>query len=158
LLVASFLVLAGTPAFAALHEGDVAPPFTVTKAKGGALSLATYKGKPLYVNFFASWCGPCNDEAGAVSSLYKKYRAKGLQVVGVNVLENSSKALGFAQKYNWTFDVATDDGSMGSTYQVVALPVHVFIDRRGKISTYRLGIMEPNEIEDAIKKVLAVAR
>jgi cytochrome c biogenesis protein CcmG/thiol:disulfide interchange protein DsbE len=154
-LIASLIVLAGAPALAALHAGDDAPAFTLPKAAGGTLSLAKFKGKPVYLNFFASWCGPCNEEAGSVTQLYNKYHAKGLQTIGVNELEDSSKALGFAQKYKWPFEVAIDGGDMGKSYGIVGLPVHVFIDKHGKISTYRLGEMDPSEIEDAIKKILA---
>ena len=110
-------------------------------------------GKPVYLNFFASWCAPCNEEAPFVVSLEKKYRPKGLVVVGVDEQEDASKAKGFAAKYNIPFAVVLDDGPMGKDYGAIALPVHVFIDRSGKVSTYRLGEMSAGEIEDAIKKI-----
>lgn len=154
-LVAGLLAATAAPALAVPHAGDDAPAFALPKANGGTVALAKYKGKPLYVNFFASWCGPCNDEAATVGALYGKYRAKGLQTVGVNEQEDANKALGFAKKYKWPFAVAVDGGDMAKAYGVVALPVHVFIDRHGKISTYRLGQMSPGEIEDAIKKIVA---
>lgn len=149
-----FTVAVLTPALAVPHSGDTAPPFTLPQAKGGTLSLQQYKGKPLYLNFFASWCAPCNSEAATVAALYKKYHPKGLATIGVNEQEDKSKALGFAQKYKWPFAIVLDDGNMGKSYGTIALPVHIFIDKTGKVSTYRLGEMEPSEIEDAIKKIL----
>ena len=155
-LVAGFALAAVAPALAVPHAGDDAPPFALANAHGGGtVSLAAYKGKPVYLNFFASWCAPCNEEAGTVATLYKKYHARGLQTVGVNEQEDASKALGFAQKYKWPFALGVDGGDAGKSYGVIALPVHVFIDKHGKISTIRLGEMDPNEIEDAIKKIVA---
>jgi len=146
--------LLAAPALAVPREGDAAPPFKVGDAKGGSLTSAAYRGKPLYLNFFASWCVPCNEEAPSVAALYAKYHRRGLAIVGVNELENASKALGFAHRYKWPFAIAVDDGAMGGTLGVIGLPVHIFIDKNGKISTYRLGQMDPPDIEAAIRKII----
>ncbi len=153
-LAAALAGMTATAALAVPHAGDVAPAFALPEAGGGTISLAALKGKPVYLNFFASWCGPCNEEAPAVNELYKKYHPRGLAIVGINELENESKAEAFAQKYRWPFAVAVDGGDTGKDYGVVGLPVHVFIDRNGKVSTLRLGEMQTGEIEDAIKKIL----
>jgi cytochrome c biogenesis protein CcmG/thiol:disulfide interchange protein DsbE len=152
--VLSFFSAAAAPALAVPHEGDPAPAFTLARASGGSISLANYKGKPLYLNFFASWCGPCNDEAPSVGKLYAKYHSKGFTVLGINELEDKTKALAFARQYKWPFAIAVDDGTMGGSYGIVGLPVHIFIDKSGKVSTYRLGQMDPPEIEAAIKRIL----
>ena len=142
------------PAAATPHAGDPAPAFSAPGAAGGTVSLAGYRHEPLYLNFFASWCVPCNEEAPSVARLFNKYRAKGLRVVGVNELEDKTKALAFAHQYKWPFAIAVDDGSVGNAFGVIGLPVHVFIDKRANVSTFRLGEMDPGEIEDAIKKIL----
>ncbi len=142
------------PALAAPHAGDAAPAFSLPRTTGGNVTLTGLHGKAVYLNFFASWCSPCNEEAPAVALLAKKYAARGLTVVGINEQEDKSKASAFAHQYKWPFAVAVDDGEMGKQYGVIALPVHIFIDRSGKISTYRLGEMDPGEIADAIKKIL----
>ncbi len=153
--VAAFVVATAAPALAVPRAGDDAPAFSLAAARGGNIASAAFKGKPLYVNFFASWCGPCNEEAPDIVRLYREYHKRGLAIVGVDELEEKAKAVGFARKYGWPFAVALDaDGELGQTYGAIGLPVHIFIDKRGKISTYRLGEMEPAEIEDAIKKIL----
>jgi peroxiredoxin len=152
------LALAASAPMAALaipHTGDVAPPFSIAKVGGGTIDLSKFRGKPVYVNFFASWCGPCNEEAPDVAKLYHTYHARGLTVVGVDELEDASKAGDFVHTYAWPFAVGVDgDGSVGHTYGALGLPVHVFIDKRGNVSTYRLGEMDHAEIEEAIKKIL----
>jgi peroxiredoxin len=140
---------------AALHAGDPAPAFNLPRVGGGTLSSASLKGKPVYLNFFAWWCAPCNEEAPSVVQLYKKYHPRGLVAVGIDEQEDPSHAADFVKKYGVPFAAIVDaDGTMGSAYGAIGLPVHVFIDRSGKISTYRLGEMEPAEIEAAIQKIL----
>ncbi len=146
--------LAPLLASAAPHAGDIAPAFSLPKATGGTLSLTQFRGKPTYLNFFASWCGPCNSEAATVAQLYAKYHRRGLATIGVNEQEDKTKALDFAHTYKWPFAIGLDDGNMGREYGAIGLPIHVFIDKAGKVSTYRLGEMERSEIEDAIKKIL----
>jgi len=145
-----------TPASAGVpHAGQAAPPFSLPRAAGGAaVSLASLRGKPVYLNFFASWCSPCAEETPWVVDLYKKYRSRGLVTLGVNELENAQKALTFAKEHGITYPVLVDDGAMGKNYGVIAMPVHVFIDRQGRVSTFRLGEMTSTEIEAAIKKIL----
>lgn len=110
----------------------------------------------MYVNFFASWCGPCNAEAPSIGKLRAQYSKQGLQVVGVDELDAPGQAAAFEKKYNNPYGlVAIDDsGVVGKAYNTVAMPVHVFIDRRGVVTTYRLGEMNPAEIEAAIKTAL----
>ncbi|GAC1308554.1 MAG: hypothetical protein NVS2B3_09690 [Vulcanimicrobiaceae bacterium] len=153
-LVLAATSFAAAPAAAAPHAGDAAAAFTLPRANGGTLSLAQLHGRATYLNFFASWCAPCNAEAASVGDIYRKFHKRGLRVVGVNEQEEKAKALGFAARYRWAFPVVLDDGNMGKEYGVIALPVHVFIDKRGKVSLYRLGEMAPAEIEDAIQKIL----
>lgn len=149
------LVLASVArASAAPHAGDVAPAFDVPSASGGTYASSKFHGKATYLNFFASWCGPCNDEAPDVAKLYAKYHPKGLALVGVDEQEDAGKAKDFATKYKWPFAIVVDGGDMAKAYGAIGLPVHVFIDKRGKISTYRLGEMTPPEIDAAIAKIL----
>ncbi len=152
----AFAAALASPAVAAPHAGDPAPPISIPSDQAGkTIDTAKLLGKAVYVNFFASWCPPCNDEAPNVKKLYGKYEKRGFVAVGIDELENAAKARDFAKKYGWTFPVGIDqDGKVMNDYRGVALPVHVFIDRKGKISLVRLGEMTSGEVEDQIKKIL----
>ena len=107
----------------------------------------------MYVNFFASWCGPCNVEAPWIARLRAKYAKTGLQVVGVDELEAASSGMAFVKKHDNPYGlVAVDEnGTVGKDYVLLGLPVHVFIDRRGIVTAYRPGEMNESEIDAAIK-------
>ncbi len=135
--------------------GEPAPAFTVPRVDGKTQTLAALHGKPVYLNFFASWCAPCNEEAPSIVGFFKKYRGRGLVTIGIDELEAKQKALDFAHKFGAPYTIVLDnDGTMGKDYGAIGLPVHVFIDRRGTISTIRIGEMRPDEIESAIKKII----
>jgi len=156
--VAAWLLSAALPAFAIPHAGDVAPGFSLPAARGGTIEARTFAGKPTYLNFFGSWCSPCNTEAPSVGRLYRTYHKRGLSVIGMDEQESAAKGVEFARRYGWSFPIAVDNGSVAASYGVVVgLPVHVFIDRYGKVSTYRIGEMSPTELEDAIRKIVYYA-
>jgi peroxiredoxin len=153
---AAALALIPAVAFAIPQAGRPAPAFSLPTPDGKTISLSSLRGKPLYINFFASWCGPCNAEAPSIGKLRTQYAKQGLQVVGVDELDAPGQAVAFEKKYNNPYGLLAidDNGVVGKAYNTVAMPVHVFIDRRGVVTTYRLGEMNPAEIEAAIKTAL----
>src|SRR5580692_3620636 len=98
--VVAALVALAAPALAIPRPGDVAPPFSLSTADAKTVSNATLHGKPVYLNFFATWCGPCRVETPSIVALSKKYARRGLRVVGIDVGENAGKAQGFAHDFN----------------------------------------------------------
>ena len=151
----AILAASALPALAAPHAGDDLPAFSIPADKSGTIDSKKLLGKAVYVNFFASWCPPCNDEAPYVRKLYGKYQKRGFVVVGIDEAEGANSAQAFAKKYGWTFPVGQDaEGKVLDPYHSPGLPVHIFIDRKGKISLVRFGIMEANEVEDQIKRII----
>jgi peroxiredoxin len=153
-LATAALLLAPRSAPASLPAGRTAPIFTLPRAGGGTLSLASLRGRPVYLNFFATWCPPCNDEAPDIARLALRYRARGLVVLGIDEQEDPRRAGDFIRKYHLPYPVLLDDAAIRDRYAVFALPVHVFIGRDGKIKASRDGEMSRAEIEAAIRATL----
>ncbi|HVA38877.1 MAG TPA: TlpA disulfide reductase family protein [Candidatus Dormibacteraeota bacterium] len=132
-----------------------APAFSLPLANGrGKVSLAAFRGHPVYLNYFAAWCPPCNAEAPSLAKLARAFAPKGVVVIGIDELEGAKQALGFALKYQLPYRIALDtDGAVGAAYGVYALPVHVFIDRRGRVAYYRLGEMDAAQIKSRLESI-----
>ena len=134
--------------------GRPAPPWTEPSLPGPSLSLAALHGKAIYLNFFASWCPPCNAEAPAIDSIARDYAAQGLQVVGVDVLENARKAADFRSEHHLTYPVVVDGGTLRDQYAVNGLPVHVFIGRDGIVQRIVVGEMSALEMRHSVERLL----
>ena len=135
--------------------GRAAPDWSEPIAPSGSLSLASLRGKAVYLNFFATWCPPCNEEAPAVNQLQKQFASKGLQVVGIDVLENEAKADRFRTDHHLVYPAVVDDGTLRDQYNINGLPVHVFIDRQGIVRNIVVGELAPAEIRADVIKLLA---
>jgi cytochrome c biogenesis protein CcmG/thiol:disulfide interchange protein DsbE len=143
---------AAPPQFASV--GQPAPAFEEPKVDGGTLSLASLKGKPVYLNFFATWCPPCNEEAADVNAVQHDFAARGLQVVGVNVLENAKKAKSFVDLHHLTYPAVVDDGALRDAYRINGMPVHVFIDRQGIVRKIAIGELTKAEMTADVRTIL----
>ena len=136
------------------QAGHPAPDFNAPLSSGGNLKLSSLHGKAIYLNFFANWCPPCNEEAPDVNALQKKYKKRNFIVVGVDERESANRANDFLRKYGLVYKAVLDDsGSIMQPYGAIGLPVHVFIDRRGNIKLVRNGEMSKSDIEKAIRSI-----
>jgi peroxiredoxin len=137
------------------HVGRPAPDWTEQTASGSKMSLSSLRGKAVYLNFFATWCTPCNEEAPYINALQKQYGPQGLQTIGVDELENAKKAKQFVDKYRLVYPtVLDDDGTLAAQYRFFGLPTHVFISRSGVIEEIHPGEMSKAQIAAAIRSIL----
>src|SRR5438874_10415128 len=117
-------------------SGKTAQPknFTLPRLdKPGKLELASLRGKVVVLNFWASWCVPCKQEAKTFQRVWQEYRSRGVVVLGVDSKDFSGDAHSFAKRYGLTYPLVRDsDGSLWGPYGVSFLPVTRVIDRRGK--------------------------
>lgn len=138
-----------------IGNGDMAPQWSEALSTGGTLSYASLHGAPVYLDFFATWCPPCNEEAPWIQQLQQRYAARGLRIVGVDMQENATLAQHFRAKYRLTYPVVVDSGTLQDLYNINGLPVHVFIKRDGTIYKTVIGEMARSEIEAAVKTILS---
>jgi cytochrome c biogenesis protein CcmG/thiol:disulfide interchange protein DsbE len=133
-----------------------APSFRMAIFDGGELSLDALRGKPVVLNFWASWCFPaCYEEAPLLESTWRRHKDQGLMVVGVDVQDKEANAREFMRRFNFTFPNGPDPGSKISIdYGVYGVPETFFIDREGQITYKHVGAVTPELMEEQVKVLL----
>jgi peroxiredoxin len=134
--------------------GELAPAFSEPQVGGAPLAMSDLKGKAVYLNFFATWCPPCNEEAPAIDALQHAYAKDGLQVVGVDVLENPQKAQQFMTEHHLSYPAIVDSGTLRNAYRLNGLPLHVFIDRQGIVRAIVEGELQPSDMRSHVQAIL----
>jgi cytochrome c biogenesis protein CcmG/thiol:disulfide interchange protein DsbE len=121
--------------------GEPAPAITGTTIDGRPFDLASLRGRPVVVNFWASWCGPCRDEFPLFKSeLERQGAATGLEIVGVLYEDDPAAARAFADEFGMSWRSVTDpSGAVARDYRVVAPPQTYFIDREGIVRSIQIG-------------------
>jgi cytochrome c biogenesis protein CcmG/thiol:disulfide interchange protein DsbE len=131
-----------------------APEFALKDASGKLVHLSDYKGKVVLLDFWATWCGPCNIEIPWFEQFQKKYGERGFEVLGVSMDDNGWKDITpFAkrQKINYQIVLGNDmTGDLG----IQALPTAFIIDRQGRIAAVEIGLGEKRDFQDAIENLL----
>jgi cytochrome c biogenesis protein CcmG/thiol:disulfide interchange protein DsbE len=138
--------------------GSVAPAFTLRRLDGaGTVSLASYRGKPVVLNFWASWCEPCKSEAAALERDWTSDRSRGVVFLGVDYHDLSSDARRFVSAHALTFPMLEDgSGNVTSRYGISQVPETYVLNRRGRVVAHLRGpITDPGfatEFQSAIAK------
>ncbi len=116
--------------------------------------IALNKGKVVLVNFFASWCPPCEDELPGIFSLQKKYGYDKLTVIGVSVDDNNRELNKILQKLPFNFPVYLDTGSASNTFRVSAIPHNVLYNTKGQMVYDEVGYMDEEDLDAMILKAM----
>jgi cytochrome c biogenesis protein CcmG, thiol:disulfide interchange protein DsbE len=154
--LAGLAIALGATCAAAIEVGQQAPDFDLTGQQGN-VKLSDYKGKAVYLDFWASWCGPCKQSFPWMNEMQAKYAAQGFAVVGINVDAKQADATSFLQQTPAKFDIAFDaKGASPRSYGVKGMPSSVLIGPDGKVLKVHAGFKEEERtaLEDAIKAAL----
>jgi thiol-disulfide isomerase/thioredoxin len=137
--------------------GKSAPDFTLEALDGRNVTLSSYRGQAVMLNFWATWCGPCKIEMPWFVELQKEYGPQGLQIVGVAMDDSSKEEIQkFAQEMGVNYTILIGKEAVGQAYGGVdVLPTTFFIDRDGKIVTREFGLQSRSLFVDNIKKALS---
>ncbi|MDX6514560.1 MAG: cytochrome c biosis protein CcmG, thiol:disulfide interchange protein DsbE [Gaiellaceae bacterium] len=117
-----------------------APLFALDRFGGkGKLSLASLRGRPVIVNFWATWCEPCKKESVELEQTYRRYRSRGLVIVGVDTNDLTGDIEAFVRRYGLTYPIVVRGERLSLTYGLTGVPESFLIDRRGRIVAHVPG-------------------
>ncbi len=136
--------------------GNLAPDFQLQNLDGQTISLGNLRGKPVLINFWATWCDYCVDEIPYIQEIYEERSNKGLEVLAINKGESSSTVAAFMRSYNLPFTVLLDTRQdVAQGYNITGIPTTFFIDKDGIIQDKIIGAF-PNktQIEKRLSKII----
>jgi peroxiredoxin len=136
--------------------GEPAPDFTTEDVFGNQVSLSQFKGQPVWLMFWGSWCPPCRAEFPDLQAAYGKLEPKGLRLLGVSLRESPVDAAAYAGRNGATFLVLSDpdESDTGAAYPILNFPTHIFIDKNGIVRSVVLEDMDEEQAIAAASTVL----
>lgn len=143
------------PRTVGVQVGQIAPDFTLQSLSGAKVRLWSLRGHPVMLNFFASWCVPCNEEAPELEQVART--AKGLHLIGVDMTgsEVSLKAVqNFVNKYHLSYPLLLDmNNVVSNTYEIAYAPTTFFIDRQGVIANVQSVRLTAGDIRQQLGRI-----
>ncbi len=131
--------------------GQPAPSFSGTDLDGKPISLEQFKGKPVVLNFWASWCGPCRAEQPGLLAVARDYHPKGVQFLGITVRDNLDQAKIYRNEFQVPYPSLFDQAArLAYAYEVDAPPSSVFIDRSGVVQFKAPGQLS----QDSFRRII----
>ena len=145
----------GQEATAVVNAGESAPDFTLVDLEGNQVSLSDFRGKTVFVNFWATWCPPCRAEMPEIEAIYQEYKDKEVVVIGIDIMEPEDVVRQYVEQggYSWTFVLDTS-GEVTANYEVAAIPTSFFIDREGIIQAVNIGAMTKRAMENKLAEAM----
>jgi len=138
--------------------GQPAPDFRLKTLDGGEVSLSQFRGQPVLINFWASWCPPCRLEMPDLVRAYEAHKAEGFVILGIDLTfqDSISDVQAFVQEFGMTFPVLLDETGEVTTevYRLRGLPMSIFVGRTGIVSRVHIGAMTAGQIDEFVGEIL----
>jgi peroxiredoxin len=133
----------------------VAPDFSLQDLNAQPLELASYRGKVVLLDFWATWCTPCRDEIPRFVEVQNKYRGQGLQVIGISMDDDAKPVRAFYQQFKMNYAVALGNEKIAAAYGgVLGLPITFLIGRDGRVAAKYIGEVQMPVVEQEIESLL----
>ena len=132
-----------------------APDFSLTGFDGRTLTLSHLRGQVVIINFWASWCDPCREEAAYLERTWRKYEDKGVVFIGVDWSDTEKDALAYIKEFDITYHNGPDLGTrISQTYRIQGVPETYYVDRSGNLRGVKIGPLSAPELDDKIEELL----
>ena len=132
-----------------------APPISMELLDGQRLEVPMGPGVPMLVNFWASWCPPCRDEAALLERAWRTYRGDGVLFVGVDIQDSEAEARSYVRQYDITYPNGLDtDGKITIDYGVIGLPVTFFVDSSGIVRRRWVGAIDATTLDAWLNELI----
>ncbi|MDP2675740.1 MAG: TlpA disulfide reductase family protein [Dehalococcoidia bacterium] len=150
--------LSASPTGPAPRLGHEAPNFSLRTLDGKDVQLSDYRGRPVWINFWATWCPPCRAETPDIQEVYEAHESDGLVVLAISIGESPSTVSDYVKRTGTTFTTGVDQAtSIAAQYRIVGIPTHFFIDREGVIREWRIGSMSKKTMESKVREIMSPA-
>ncbi|MBF8281941.1 MAG: resA, partial [Anaerolineales bacterium] len=135
--------------------GEMAPEFEITTFDGVTYRLADLRGQVVVINFLASWCIPCEDEAAELENTWRHYKNRGVLFIGVDYVDTETAALAFMRRFGVTYPNGPDLGTrISQAYRIKGVPETYFVDKTGRLAFVKIGPTTQAELMSVIEPLL----
>jgi len=137
-------------------DKGMAPDFSITGFDGRTVTLSKLQGQVVIVNFWASWCPPCREEAAYLEETWRKYKDKGVVFIGVDWVDTEKEALAYIDEFDITYLNGPDIGTRAAqAYNIQGAPETFFVAKNGELRGVHIGPLKSPQLDEKIEELLA---
>jgi cytochrome c biogenesis protein CcmG/thiol:disulfide interchange protein DsbE len=138
------------------EPGQPAPDFRLPLLQAGEAALTEYRGRPVIINFWASWCPPCREEAAYLEATWRKYEGRGVVFIGVDWVDTEKEALAYIDEFDITYLNGPDIGTrIAQAYNIQGVPETFFVAKNGELRGVHIGPLQSPQLDEKIEELLA---
>jgi len=158
LLVVGLIALLGWGVVKAANgprDSGMAPDFSLAGFDGRTATLSQLRGQVVIINFWASWCPPCREEAAYLEQTWRKYQGQGVVFIGVDWVDTEKEALAYIDEFDITYINGPDIGTrIAQAYRIQGVPETFYVDKSGRLRGVHIGPLQSPELDDKIEELL----